>query len=247
MSLARPLVEALASGGAVFGVFAGEGGPDGEGGRSGVAGEVAVGRGGSGVPDFAFYDRETATWDMDALRAWCSGGSDGAPATLLRIPPVGDAADDARRRVAEGIAAGADGLIVPQVESPDEVAVAVAALRAAGRRLWPADADADTLLVAQIESRSAVAAAGEILGADGVAVGLPGQKDLRASYAGDERAVQEAVEEVRRVCDSLGVPCGVTAGSGDVVRRLEQGFRFIIATAPEAVAVGRARQGAWKS
>jgi 2-dehydro-3-deoxyglucarate aldolase/4-hydroxy-2-oxoheptanedioate aldolase len=117
----------------------------------------------------------------------------------------------------------------------------------AGRRLWPVDADGDTLLVVQIESRTAVESASEILSTPGVGIGLPGQKDLRASYGGDEGAVQAAVDAVRAASHGLGLACGVTAGPDDVAERLEQGFRFVIATPPEAVTVGRSIKGDWTS
>jgi 2-keto-3-deoxy-L-rhamnonate aldolase RhmA len=93
--------------------------------------------------------------------------------------------------------------------------------------------------VVQIESREAVKHAEEILGTSSVGVGLPGQKNLRASYECDEAAVQAAVLKVLAVSDSVGVPCGVTAGVSDVEERLRQGFRLVIATEQDAVGVGR--------
>ena len=238
----RSVVDPLASGRPVFGIFA----PD----------HPAAGAGsgeGAAAVDFVFYDLETAAWDMrafadfvDAVRRAPNAEGE-SPAILLRIPPLAADRDGARGRIAEGLAAGADGLILPQVEDAGEVVLAVDAVLAAGRRVWPLDEGGDAIVVVQIESPAAVEAAREILAAPGVGAGLPGQKDLRASYVGDERAVQRAVDAVLAACGALGLPCGVTAGPRDVERRLDQGFRFVIATPPQAVTAGRIIQGAWTS
>lgn len=224
------LVDLLRSGGTAFGVFAPE--------RSAKGGALA---GADPDIDFVFYDLETAPWDMAALRAFGkameeAAGARGPCAILLRVPPVHADVEAARLHVAEGLAAGAAGIILPQVETGAEVNLAADVV---GERLWPGYPDGDALLVVQIESREAVEHAREILGTSGVGVGLPGQKDLRASYEGDEVAVQAAVLKVLAVCDSVGVPCGVTAGVDDVEERLRQGFRLVIATERAAVGVGR--------
>ena len=46
-----------------------------------------------------------------------------------------------------------------------------------------------------------------------------------------------------RCVSSLDVACGITAGVDDIAERLEQGFRLIIVTSPEALSVGRAAAG----
>jgi len=224
------LVDLLRSGGTAFGVFAPE--------RAARGGAIA---GADPAIDFVFYDLEDSPWDMAALGAFreamaAAAGERGPCPILLRIPPVHLDREAARRHVAEGLAAGVAGLILPQVEEGAEVTLAAESV---GHRLWPIHPGGDVLLVAQIESGDAVEHAEEILGTSGVGVGLPGQKDLRASYQGDESAVQRAVLRVLAVSEASGVPCGVTAGAHDVEDRLRQGFRLVIATDPEAVTAGR--------
>lgn len=229
----RSVVDLLATGTPVFGVFAPERSADG--GRR--AAELEV--------DFVFYDLEEAPWDMDALGAFAAAltgaaGAAGPPDVLLRIPPVRHDREAARRRAGEGLAAGARGLILPHVESPEDVEVVADTV---GARLWPSHSRGDVLLVAQIESRGAVERVDEIASTPGVGVVLPGQADLRQAFGGDEQAVQAAVARVLAAGGVASVPCGVTAGPEDVGARLEQGFGFIIAVRPGALALGRSAAG----
>ena len=68
----------------------------------------------------------------------------------------------------------------------------------------------------------------------------PGPGDLRRVYDGDMERVENAIQTVLAACLELEVPCGVTAGVEDIAERLEQGFRIIIVTEPEALAAGMA-------
>jgi 2-keto-3-deoxy-L-rhamnonate aldolase RhmA len=229
----RSVVELLAAGTPAFGAFAPE--------RSAEGGRLAAA---DPDIDFVFYDLEEAEWDMAALGAFTealagAAGTAGPPDVLLRIPPVRDDRETAARRAAEGLAAGARGLILPHVESPRDVR---AVAEVVGARLWPLRPDGDVLIVAQIESRDAVDVVGQIVATPGVGVVLPGQKDLRHAY-GDEGAVQTAVASVLAAGMEADVPCGVTAGTDDVQVRLGQGFRFIIAVRPGAASLGRAAAG----
>ena len=56
-------------------------------------------------------------------------------------------------------------------------------------------------------------------------------------------AVEAAIQSVLAACKEFDVPCGITAGVDDIAERIEQGFRMIIVTQPEALAVGRAAAG----
>jgi len=167
---------------------------------------------------------------MESAREWA--GERGAPDLLLRIPPVGPDLERARRCVRDGLEVGVQGFILPHVEDPAEVAVVTQAIGGEG-----------IVVVAQIESSFAVERTETIVSAAGVGVALPGQADLRHSYGGDEAAVQGAVDRVLAVARRRGVPCGVTAGMKDIEARVQQGFEFIIAVEPGAVALGRAAAG----
>lgn len=51
--------------------------------------------------------------------------------------------------------------------------------------------------------------------------------------------VESAIQAVLAALLEFAVPCGVTAGTDDIVRRLDQGFRVVIVTETDALAVGR--------
>ena len=52
-------------------------------------------------------------------------------------------------------------------------------------------------------------------------------------------AVETAIQITLAACQAADVACGITAGVDDIGERLAQGFRLIIVTQPEALAVGR--------
>jgi len=228
------IIELLGAGQAVFGMFAPE--QSDEGGRAAAANDQA---------DFVFYSLEEGPWDIATMDSFISSMADAsgagpAHAVTLRIPPIRDDRGAARAHVAEGMASDVQGIVFPHVESGRDVEDAVSSM---GDRLWPTNPSGDVLSVVQIEDKVGVARAREIVGAPGVGLVLPGQGDLRRAYEGDLEAVEAAVQTVLAACKELRVPCGVTAGVDDITERLEQGFKMIIVTQPEALGVGLAASG----
>jgi len=195
--------------------------------------------------DFIFYSLESGPWDLPTMATFvasmteASAGADPHP-VILRIPPIRDDRDLASIHLAEGLAAGVDGLVLPHVESVDDVALAA---EVAGDRLWPGNPGGDVLNVILIEDQIGIERAREIVSASGVGVAIPGPGDLRRAYEGDMEAVEGAIQTVLAACAEFDVPCGITAGVDDIARRLEEGFMMIIVTQPEALAVGLAAAG----
>jgi 2-keto-3-deoxy-L-rhamnonate aldolase RhmA len=194
---------------------------------------------------FIFYSLESGPWDIPTMERFMASmaeasGPGGAHPVTLRIPPVREDREAARSHLAEGLAAGVHGLVLPHVESPGDVALAAEVV---GARLWPVNADGDVLTVILIEDQAGIAIAREIVSAPGVGVAIPGPGDLRRAYEGDMEAVENAIQTVLAACKEFDVPCGITAGPDDIAMRLEQGFRMIIVTRPEALAVGLAASG----
>ena len=233
-SAGNDIIELLAAGDAVFGVFAPE--------------QSAAGGGAAAAitdTDFIFYSLESGPWDIPTMESFiasmreASGGAEPYPVTL-RIPPVRDDREAARTHVAEGLAAGIDGLVLPHVESAEDVALAAEVV---GSRLWPVNPDGDVLTVVLIEDQAGIERAMEIVGAPGVGVAIPGPGDLRRAYEGDMEAVENAIQTVLAACLELDVPCGITAGPNDIAARIEQGFKMIIVTSEDALPVGRAAAG----
>ena len=231
---ANRMVELLAGGQPVFGIFSGEHTP-GQGARMARNREA----------DFVFYSLESGPFDIPAMEAYMEGMREGAgdyapQPVALRIPPIRDGTDSARARARAGLDAGVNSIVYPHVESVEEAELAVGAL---GGAAWPGNPDGNLVNILLIEDRVGIERAAEIVRTPGVSVVIPGPGDLRRAYEGDVEAVEAAIQTVLAECLAAGVACGITAGPDDIGERLDQGFRFFIVTSPEALTVGRAHAG----
>ncbi|MEV0490011.1 HpcH/HpaI aldolase family protein [Streptomyces atratus] len=166
----------------------------------------------------------------------------GASVGLVRVEandpvPIGRALD-----------AGAAGVIVPFVDTPEQAAAAVASCRyaPAGRRSYgpmraalrigpaPAEAHDATVVLAMIETVAGLAAVKEICavpGLDGVYIG---PSDLRIALGGatsTDPAVdpefEAALTTVREAADDAGIAVGIHTPDGiTAARRLAEGFTY---------------------
>lgn len=150
--------------------------------------------------------------------------------------------------IGRALDAGATGVIVPLVDSADDVARAVRAakyppdgvrsfgpMRAALRiGPVPADSNAETVVLAMIETPLGLKNVAEICatpGLDGVYVG-PSDLGLAlgARFPGDpeiEGPFEEAVELIARTAQDAGIAAGIHTFDGESAkRRLEQGYSF---------------------
>lgn len=230
------IVELLAGGQAVFGIFADERTYEG-----GV--EMAANR----ETDFVFYSLESGPFDIPTMVQYMRGLRDGAEEMstdphplVLRIPPIRDGRDAARDHARQGLDAGVAALVYPHVETAEEAAIAVSAT---GAGSWPGNPEGGVVNMLLIEDVVAVENARDIASTPGVSVVFPGPGDLRRAYEGDAEAIEGAIQAVLAACQEFDVPCGITAGVDDIAERLEQGFRVIIVTEPEALVVGREAAG----
>ncbi|WP_423925957.1 aldolase/citrate lyase family protein [Candidatus Palauibacter sp.] len=224
----------LAAGDAIFGLFSGD-----------HTAEAGAAMAATRPLDFVFYSLESGPFDIPALESYAAGmteasGDMGTHPMLLRIPPIRDGHDEARDRAAQGLAAGVAGIVYPHVETAEEAALAVDAL---GDAAWPGNPDGHLISFLLIEDQIGLDNVREIVSTPGVSAVSPGPGDLRRVYDGDMEKVEEAIQIVLAACLEFDVPCGVTANADDVAMRIEQGFRVIIATQPEAVAAGMAAAG----
>lgn len=162
--------------------------------------------------------------------------------------------------------AGAWGLVLPHVSTPEQVRAIVSAMRyppvgtrssGSGRCVTLADdyrqrANDQLLCIPQIEDLEGVENAEAIAGVDGVDIGFLGPSDLALSMgvAVGDPAHEQAIQRFREGCARVGVPCGLPVSiPTDVPRRLRDGFQFIDiasdlrfadAAAREALALARA-------
>jgi len=200
--------------------------------------------------DYVFLNLEYA-YDASAVTEIAAGlvspNATSEKSLLVRIPPISaDGEDAARQRVVEALAAGADGIVLPHVRSPDEARMAVSFFEAAGADVWsPANPDGTVIAMLMIEDPGALAAAEEIANVPGYSVlacGIGSLSQALGSREEGEAGNQEVLAQAKRV----GLPDMITANAEDVAQRIEEGFLGLLMSGPEAdaaITVGRAAAG----
>ncbi len=198
--------------------------------------------------DYLFLNLE-GSYDVASVEQIAAGleGGTQEKTLLVRIPPISvDGADAARARVAESLAAGADGIVLPHVRSPEEARLAVSFFEDIGADVWsPANPDGTVLAMLMIEDPGALAAATEIAHTPGYSVLACGIGSLRGAL-GDREAAEAGNLEVLALAKSVGLPDMITANADDVAQRIEEGFLGLLMNGPEAdahIEVGRAAAG----
>lgn len=223
----------LAEGQPVFGIFSGDHTPE----------QGAV-MGANKETDFVFYSLESGPFDLPGMQSYAQAmqgvaGKDARP-MALRIPPIKDGPAEAEQRIAQALETGVEAIVHPHTWSGEDVTLAAAAM---GDELWPANPRGRLVGMFIVEDRTGIEHVDEIVSTPGASVVFAGPGDLRRAYEGDMEAVEAAIQTVLAACLEHGVPCGITAGVDDIALRLEQGFRVIIVTEPEALAVGLRASG----
>lgn len=190
--------------------------------------------------DWLWLDAEHGRFNERSAADACAITQPSVP-TFIRVP---DRSETTLKRYLD---AGADGIIVPQVSSVEEVqAIVKAALYppAGQRSVGVARAHAYSkrfneylqqrryALVIQIETLAGVAAASDIVQESSVDAVIIGPYDLSGSYGvpGDVTCdqVQDAIARVLAACQKAGKPCGIFATTADSARMyMHQGFRLI--------------------
>ena len=189
--------------------------------------------------DWIWIETQHGYWSYDRmLHAMQIIGAEG-PTPIVR-PAANEFA-----RINLALDAGALGLIVPMVNSPEEARQAVFAARYAprggrssgGGRTWvvygddyPEKANDQILVAVMIETVEALECVEEIAAVDDLDCIFIGPADLAVSM-GVERFGAEHEQALQRILDAseaAGVPGGFPCGSvEDALRRAEQGFRLV--------------------
>ena len=175
---------------------------------------------------------------------------------VVRVP-YGEAS-----AIGRALDAGAEGIIVPMVNSRADAELAVAACRYPpdGVRSYgpgrahqpygrdPVDINREVVCLAMIETRFGLEAAAEICstpGLDGIYIG---PSDLAISLGFPPTAAEhppehaEAVGRILTACDDNGVVPAIHAHNGKMARsRADQGFKMVTVTADVALLAGGAR------
>jgi 2-keto-3-deoxy-L-rhamnonate aldolase RhmA len=229
------IIELLAAGEPVFGIFSGEHTPE-QGASIAAMPDV----------DFVFYSLETGPFDIPALQAYLGAMQEAAEEAgvtphelVLRVPPITEE-ETTRDQVRQALDVGVSGIVFPHVITAEQARTSVTAL---GDRLWPANSEGDLVNIVIVEDPEAIDRVREIARTPGLTVVFPGPGDLRRAFDGDMVAVENAIQAVLSACKEFEVPCGITAGAHDIAERLEQGFQVFIVSQPEALAAGRSASG----
>jgi 2-keto-3-deoxy-L-rhamnonate aldolase RhmA len=174
-------------------------------------------------------------------------------ARVCGVSPIVRPNDNEYHLIASALDCGADGLIIPRIETPEQATRLVSyakyppmGVRGCGGIAYfdyraPADwaegtawMNEQTLICPQVESVRAIEALDEILDVPGVDVMVVGPQDLSISLGvpGQHSHPKEiaAIERIIATCQAHGKPCGIVMGSGDLAKPwVEKGMRFVVA------------------
>ncbi len=193
--------------------------------------------------DWLVVELEHAPTDTETLQSMFIAISTTDTVPLCRVP------DNDPALIKRALDAGAYGVVVPMVNTPEEAERAVKAckyppegIRSAGPGRWrfyggddyTRYANDEILVIVQIEHIDAVRRLDEILSVPGIDVAHIGPGDLAWSMGlgkglGEkDPAHAEAVAEILRIAKKHGVPAGTGARTiQDAPKWLEQGFQFL--------------------
>ncbi|WP_165965860.1 HpcH/HpaI aldolase family protein [Pseudonocardia dioxanivorans] len=192
--------------------------------------------------DFLMVDTEHSPLSAVGLQTQLIALRSATAAVLVRVPHLDPTA------IMQALDLGADGVVVPHVETAADASAAVSAAfypplgdrgfgprraqRLPERAPYLSRANEDTLLVVMIESRSGVENLADILAVQGVGGVIIGVADLAASlgHLGDQRHpdVGAAVDEIVDGCLVADVPFGLYAPTPEAARRwVDRGARLL--------------------
>lgn len=187
-----------------------------------------------------------------AIQAATSDRQDGGPSVIVRIPATG-VSTSTSWQIKHALDAGARGVLVPFVSTPEKAKEIVADCRfpPLGRRgygsfytpgLWGLSSSADyrtaankeVLVMIQIESEEALKNVENIAAVDGIDVLFIGPYDLSISLGypapnpDPHPDIEKAIEKILSVAHSNGKKCGIYCSSGvQGAQRAAQGFDMI--------------------
>lgn len=200
--------------------------------------------------DYLTVDCQHGLSDLGVMVPMLQAVSRTGPTPLVRVTRNEPGA------IGKALDAGAEGVIVPMVNTPEEAALAVAGCRYAphGVRSYgpvrsgmflgsdTAYANAQVLCLVMIETVEGVAAADAICatpGVDGVYVGpadLAVSMGMSPAEAGGSREHADALDHVRRACEAHGVIPGIHTSGGAAARaQLDAGFRMVTVSTDAAL------------
>jgi len=213
--------------------------------------------------DFVLIDTEHGAFSTETVADLCRACRSVDLTAIVRIPGRGP------EHISRTLDIGADGLMVPHVDTREEAAEIVrwAKYQPEGERGlsltgaqtgWRggpspeavmADQNAATLLVLQIESRAGIANIEGIVSVPNVDVCLVGPNDLSASYGypgrWEEPEVDAAIQHLTDACRAAGVAAGIHPGAVETCRQWrDRGMTFLPASSDAGLLASAARASA---
>jgi 2-keto-3-deoxy-L-rhamnonate aldolase RhmA len=196
--------------------------------------------------DFLFIDTEHSMIAPDMLLQVVQ------MARSCGISPIVRPGDNEYHLVANALDTGADGLIVPRIESVEQAQrlVSYAKYPPLGVRGCGGSAFFDfqspswteglpwlneqTLIAPQVESVTAIECLDKVLQIPGIDAIIVGPQDLSVNLGipgqlSHPREV-EAIERVIAICKAHKTPCGIVMGTGEAIKPwVEKGMQFVVA------------------
>lgn len=191
--------------------------------------------------DWLFLDTEHGAYDPARTKSMLQAAS--PTPCLIRIPCAEEI------WVKKALDIGAAGIIVPQVNTADDVRAVMqwSKYTPQGNRgigigrahdyglntsAYIQNANRDTLVVIQAETRQSIENIDEITSVDGIDAILVGPNDLSASLGKpgklSDDVVTDAIGKVRDSCQARNIPLGIFGVTADSVKPyMEQGFTLI--------------------
>ena len=193
----------------------------------------------SATPDAIVIDAQHGLWDRQTLEH-------AVGLVSSRVPVLVRTADASPIAISQALDTGAEGVIVPLIETDVQAAAAVSAARfpphgaRSGGGVRPlmhdfaryyAAANDRTVVGVMIETQRGVHNAAAIANTKGIDFVLIGTGDLAISLGGfpnvDARH-EQACKTVRAACKAAGVPCGIFTMSAEAAaKRRHEGYAFV--------------------
>jgi 2-keto-3-deoxy-L-rhamnonate aldolase RhmA len=188
-------------------------------------------------PDAIVLDEQHGLWERREMEAAIGLVPSDIP-VLVRV------AESSARAIGTALDAGAEGVIVPLIESAEAAAQALRFSRypplgtRSGGGVRPlvdfagyAAGASSIATLLMIETRAGLAAASAIAAAEGLDMIFIGPGDLALSLgvAPTQTEHAAACNAIRRTSEAAGVPCGIYTGSADAAAaRCAEGFRMVV-------------------
>jgi 2-keto-3-deoxy-L-rhamnonate aldolase RhmA len=195
--------------------------------------------------DFFFIDMEHSPFNMETVADLIRTARLSNIAPFIRVP------DLEYHLLSRPLDAGAQGLMVPRVDTPDQVRKVISFMKyppmgergcavLRGHAEYQAEpvkdfiegANRETLVIIQIESKQAIDHIEDMVSIPGVDVALIGPNDLSVSLGIPGELTHpleiEHIDKVIAACTKYGVASGIHTGNLDELKSwMEKGMRFI--------------------